>query len=131
MNTFLDDNLNAIVMILAMLLVIAIIVSAWLYMLMRRVRQDQKVVLGDDKARDLVAHARATQERVDQLVAYIDGLEEQIQFTGKRLDDCLTFRSVTRYDAYRDLSGMQSTSVALIDTRFSGMVISSITRAST
>ena len=31
-----------------------------------------------------------------------------------------------RYDAYNDLSGMQSTSVALLDAQFSGIIISSI-----
>jgi competence protein ComGC len=126
MNTFLDNNLVVTLAIMASLILLLIIVSVLLLLMLRRVHRDQKVVIGDGEPRDLVKHARAVQERVDQLAAHIEKLEEKIAFSSRRLDDCLTFRSVTRYDAYRDLSGMQSTSVALLDTRFSGMIISSI-----
>jgi hypothetical protein len=126
MNTFLHDNLGAVLAASASLLVLSLIVSVWIFTVLRRVRRDQKAVIGDGEPRDLVEHARAVNERVDQLAANIDGLEERVSFTSRRVDDCLTFRTVVRYDAYRDLSGMQSTSVALLDTRYSGMVISSI-----
>jgi hypothetical protein len=44
----------------------------------------------------------------------------------QRIDGCIAFRSVVRYDAYNELSGAQSASIALLDTHRSGVVVSSI-----
>lgn len=126
MNQFFDDNLALLLIASAALAVAALVLVAVIYLKLRRLRSAQLTVLGEAGRRDLVAHARETQGRVDSLEALIGQLEKKIQFTDRRLDDCLTFRSVIRYDAYRDLSGMQSMSMALLDTRFSGVVVSSI-----
>lgn len=126
MNVFLDENLLTVVAAMAAAIAASLVFAAFTYIKLRRLRRGQRVVLGEGDPRDLVAHAEAIQHRVDELVAQIAAIEERVTFTSRRLDDCLTFRSVVRYDAYRDLSGMQSTSVALLDTRFSGIVISSI-----
>ncbi|RJQ43919.1 MAG: DUF4446 family protein [Gaiellales bacterium] len=125
MDSFLDENLTAVLAALAGGLLASLSFTIYLFIRFRRVRQAQRAVMGGQD-RDLVEHAEAVQLRVDGLEARIDALGEQVGLTGRRLDDCLTFRSVVRYDAYRDLSGMQSTSVALLDAGFSGVVISSI-----
>ena len=44
----------------------------------------------------------------------------------QRLDGCVTFRALVRYDAYNELSGHQSSSLALLDSHRSGVVLSSI-----
>lgn len=126
MENFLDNNQLLVTAVLAGALATTILFAVYIFIKLRRVRLAQKVVMGGGEPRDLVAHAEAVQARVDDLAAQIASLEERVAFTGRRLDDCLTFRSVVRYDAYRDLSGMQSTSVALLDTKYSGIVISSI-----
>jgi hypothetical protein len=43
-----------------------------------------------------------------------------------RIDRTLAYRSLVRYDAYGEMSGRQSTSIALLDARRSGIVLSSI-----
>lgn len=126
MSTFIDENLVAVLAVMTAAIAATMAFAAYILIKLRRVRRRQEVVLGQGDPRDLVAHAVALQQRVDALAAQLTGVEEKAAFTNRRLDDCLTFRSVVRYDAYRDLSGMQSTSVALLDTRFSGIVISSI-----
>ena len=126
MSTFIDDNTALAVMVPAAIALIALLLAGYLWLLLRRYRHDQKVVLGEGRERDLVAHARAVQQQVDALAHDLGRQAQELQHLGRRLDDCLTFRSVVRYDAYRDLSGMQSTSVALIDAQFSGVIVSSI-----
>ena len=126
MNTLLDENLGMALAFLAAGLIVSLFAAAYNFFKLRRVRQAQKVVMGGGEARDLVAHAEAVQQQVDSLAARIAALGERVDLAGNRLDECLAFRSVVRYDAYRDLSGMQSTSVALLDTKHSGIVISSI-----
>lgn len=126
MNAFLDENLFTVVTAMAAAIAASLAFAAFTHIKLRRLRRGQRVVLGEGDTRDLVSHAESIQHRVDELMAQISAIEERAAFTSRRLDDCFTFRSVVRYDAYRDLSGMQSTSVALLDTRFSGIVISSI-----
>ena len=43
-----------------------------------------------------------------------------------RIDGCVAYTSLVRYDAYDEMSGMQSSSVALLDSQRSGVVVSSI-----
>ncbi len=43
-----------------------------------------------------------------------------------RLDGTMAYRSLVRYDAYGEMSGRQSTSIALLDETRSGLVLSSI-----
>jgi hypothetical protein len=43
-----------------------------------------------------------------------------------RLDGAVTHRALVRYDAYGEMSGRQSTSIALLDANQSGVVLSSI-----
>ena len=82
--------------------------------------------MGEGRERDLVAHAHAVQSSVEGLGQEINQLSAELANNGKRLNDCFTYRSVLRYDAYNDLSGMQSTTVALLDTQLSGIILSSI-----
>ena len=44
----------------------------------------------------------------------------------QRLDGAIAYRSLVRYDAYGEMSGRQSTSIALLDASQSGIVLSSI-----
>lgn len=126
MDVFIEDY-PALVWILSTSFgVLALLLCGYLFYQLRRFRRDQKTVMGGNRDHDLVAHARALQERIDALAYDIKRLSDDLSTSNRRLDDCLAFRSVTRYDAYRDLSGMQSTSVVLLDTLFSGVVISAI-----
>ena len=43
-----------------------------------------------------------------------------------RLDGAIAYRSLIHYDAYGEMSGRQSTSIALLDESRSGLVLSSI-----
>ena len=43
-----------------------------------------------------------------------------------RLDGAVAYRALVRYDAYGEMSGHQSTSIALLDARRDGVVLSSI-----
>ena len=105
---------------------VALLLASYLYLKLKRFRRDQLVVMGEGRERDVVAHARAQGMRVDELAHDLRRLTADLEKNGQRIEDCIAFRSVIRYDAYRDLSGMQSTSVALLDGRYSGIILSAI-----
>ena len=48
-----------------------------------------------------------------------------------RLDGAIAYRSLVRYDAYGELSGHQSTTIALLDAHRDGVVLSSIVHRDT
>ncbi len=102
---------------------------AALAMRLRRVRRDQRVVLGDEPA-DLVEHAAGLQSQFDSLGEYVQDaahrLEGRMTDAEHRLDHAIAYRSLVRYDAYGEMSGRQSTSIALLDATRSGVVLSAI-----
>ncbi len=109
---------------------IALLWACVLAVKLRRLRADQRAVLGDRDRRDLVSHAVGLQEAFVQLREWVEEtavrLEQRMGTAEERLDGCVAHTSLVRYDAYGDLSGRQSSSLALLDARRSGIVVSSI-----
>jgi hypothetical protein len=110
--------------------VIALVLAVVLAFKLRRLRGAQKAVLGAAGQRDLVVHAQQMEQGFTDLRDWveesIEHFERRMQATESRLDGCVAYRSLVRYDAYNELSGQQSSSLALLDARKSGVVISSI-----
>ncbi len=110
----------------------AAIALLWVIVLavkLRRVRAAQRTILGGEDI-DLAAHAASLQEAFVQLRDWVEevaaGLEGRVAATERRVDGSITHTSVVRYDAMNELSGQQSSTVALLDERRTGVVISSI-----
>jgi hypothetical protein len=109
--------------------VVALLFAIVLGVKLRRMRNSQRAVLGDGN-RDLVAHAEEIQTAFTQMR---DWVEESIEHFERRMgevegrvDGCIAYSALVRYDAYNELSGHQSSSVALLDSRRTGVVLSSI-----
>ena len=109
--------------------VVALLLSLGLLLALRRVRAAQRVLLGDHP-QDIVAHAAELQVAFRSLADYVQdagaGLEQRMARVEQRLDGAVAYRSLVRYDAYGEMSGQQSTSIALLDATRSGIVLSSI-----
>ena len=92
----------------------------------RRLRRAQLAVLGAHGERDLVAHAQDLEEQVRNLRDAVRGLDGLLAGYKTDLDRAFTLRAIVRYDAFRDIGGEQSASIALLDNTASGLVISMI-----
>lgn len=108
---------------------VALASTAILGLRLRRVRSEQRAVLGD-RRQDLVAHAASLQSQFEALHDYVEDvaarLDQRMATAEQRLDGAIAYSSLLRYDAYGDMSGRQSTSIALLDSTRSGVVLSSI-----
>jgi len=108
---------------------IALILCVVLWTALRRLRRDQQMVLGDHRE-DLVGHAATLQRHFEALSAFVqdaaERLGDRMQAAEDRLDGAVAYRALVRYDAYGEMSGHQSTSIALLDATRSGIVLSSI-----
>ncbi len=109
--------------------VVALASTVTLAFRLRSVRADQRTVLGD-RRQDLVEHAAALEAQFEALSGYVqdaaDRLEARMAVAENRLDGAVAYHALVRYDAYGEMSGRQSTSIALLDSRRSGVVLSSI-----
>ena len=104
----------------------------WLIVLsvkLRRLRTAQRMVLGGANT-DLVDHAATLQKAFVQLRDWVEEtaarLDERMVTAEHRIDGCVTYTSLVRYDAYNEMSGRQSSSLALLDAHRTGVVVSSI-----
>jgi hypothetical protein len=108
---------------------VALLLAIVLAVKLRRMRNSQRAVLGDGQ-RDLVTHAEEIQTAFTQMRDWveesIEHFERRMGEVESRVDGCIAYTSLIRYDAYNELSGHQSSSVALLDTRKTGVVLTSI-----
>jgi hypothetical protein len=127
------DDLNTTEGIVALAAAgIAAVALLWVVVLsikLRRVRAAQRTILRGEET-DLAAHAASLQDAFVQLRDWVEevaaGLETRVSGAEHRMDGCVAHTSVVRYDAMNELSGQQSSTVALLDERRTGVVISSI-----
>lgn len=108
----------------------ALVLAIVLAFKLRRLRSDQRAVLGAGDRRDLVAHAARLEQGFVELRDWVEdtaaGIEKRMGAAEQRIDGCVAYRAVVRYDAYGELSGHQSSSIALLDERRAGVVLSTI-----
>jgi hypothetical protein len=109
--------------------VVALLSCIALAVRLRRVRSDQRAVLGSGND-DLVTHAATLQQQFEALHDYVQDiaaeLNRRVESAEQRLDHAIAYSALIRYDAYGEMSGRQSTSIALLDTHRTGLVLSSI-----
>jgi hypothetical protein len=114
---------------------VALVLALVVALRVRRLRAAQQVVLGDGAREDLIGHAAGLQEAFAQLHERVEEvaerLEQRVRDTERRLDGAITYRALVRYDAYGELSGHQSASLALLDADRNGVVLSSIAHRDT
>jgi hypothetical protein len=112
---------------------VALLAVVWCAVLQRRLarlRAAQRVVLGEQGATDLVGHAAGLEQSFRALHDYVHDVAERLDgrlgTAEERLDGAVSHRGLVRYDAYNEMSGRQSLSIALLDAHGSGVVLSSI-----
>ncbi len=110
--------------------VVALLGCAALMFGVRRLRHAQRLVLGEQGQRDLVGHAAAMQDAFEALREYVEDvalrLDGRLAGAELALRGAIAHRALVRYDAYNELSGRQSMSIALLDEEQSGIVLSCI-----
>jgi Protein of unknown function (DUF4446) len=125
------NNTQGIVALAALAVaLVALIACVVLMGRLRRLRIAQTLVLGDGAQQDVIAHSASLQEAFQALQEYVG---EAVQHLDNRLDGvelaltgAVSHQALVRYDAYNELSGQQSVSIALLDGRQSGVVLTCI-----
>ncbi len=129
MGAELSSTVGIVALAAAAVALVALCLAAALFVQLRRLRADQRVVLGDTGT-DLVAHAATLDAGFRALHGYVTDVAERLDgrvgAVEARLDGAISHCGLIRYDAYNEMSGRQSTSIALLDSARNGVVLSSI-----
>lgn len=125
-----DSDTAAIIAVAAAALALAaLIAAALLARRLRRLREAQATVLGEG-GRGLVEHAGELDRRLGALAGQVEQgverLEARDDALAERLNGAIAHCGVVRYDAMGEMTGRQSSSVALLDAGGTGVVLSSI-----
>jgi hypothetical protein len=104
---------------------LALLAAGWMWLRVRRLRAGQAVLLGGGKT-DLVDFAVSLQGRIDDLHRAVDEVAAGLVRVDRRVDDSVRNISIVRYDAYEHTGGHQSASLAVLDSRRTGVVVSAI-----
>jgi Protein of unknown function (DUF4446) len=124
------DTQGIVALAAAALAIVALATCAALSLSVRRLRSAQRLVLGELGQQDVIAHAAAMQEAFAQLHSYVGDtathLDARLAGVESALRGRIAHRALVRYDAYNELSGQQSMSIALLDDDRSGIVLSCI-----
>jgi hypothetical protein len=125
----LTSTVGIVALAAAAVAVVSLLIAATVAYRLGRVRSEQKAVLGD-RREDLVSHAAALQGEFLALQEYVRGTAERLDgrmhTAEARLDGAISYTSLVRYDAYGEMSGRQSMSIALLDSSRTGIVLSAI-----
>jgi hypothetical protein len=128
--TTLTDTRGIIALAAAGIAVLALLASLALLIKTRRLARTQRVVVGEHGERDLVMHAANLHDAFEALRTYVDevatSLDARLAGSESALRSTIAHRALVRYDAYNELSGKQSVSIALLDDERSGLVLSCI-----
>lgn len=110
--------------------VVAVVLAAILWVKLRRVRAEQRMLLPDGTQVGLVEGQAVLARSVAHLDKRIDAVRDEVtrltEHTNAGLRDALRFQGIVRYDAYSDIGGAQSWSMAILNAERTGAVISSL-----
>ncbi|MDH3724442.1 MAG: DUF4446 family protein [Thermoleophilia bacterium] len=110
--------------------VIAVLLGVALWLSIRRLRATQRVLMPDGSPASLIDRQSAlqlSQRRLEDQLGDLKGeIDERQRFVDRALRAAIRFQGLVRYDAYRDMGGQQSWSIALLDEARNGTVITSL-----
>jgi len=105
--------------------VVALVLAVWVWLRVKRLLVGQQVLLGGGTG-DLVDFAVSLQGRIDDLHRAVDEIAAGLVRVDRRADESVRNVSIVRYDAYEDTGGHQSASLAVLDSRRTGVVVTAI-----
>jgi hypothetical protein len=110
--------------------VVAITVAIWLWVALRRVRAAQRVLLPDGMQGNVLDRQAALTRTIERIGDRVDALRGEVsrlaEHTDAGLRGALRFHGLVRYDAYADMGGEQSWSMAILNAERTGSIVTSL-----
>ena len=121
-----QNNITAIVIALASVCVLSIVFTIYLFWRTRRLESDYDLLTRGAEGQNFVEIVNENIVQTLRLRGEVESLSERYAFVLRRMAGAVQHVGVVRYDAFRDLGGLLSFSIAMLDDRGNGLVMSSI-----
>lgn len=121
-----QNNITPIVTVLGAVLALAVVLIVYLFWRTRRLEADCDLLVRDTEGQNFVQIVSDNIEQVEILLVEVEKLSEQYAQVLRRMAGAVQHIGVVRFDAFRDLGGLLSFAVALLDDRGNGLVLSTI-----
>lgn len=125
-SNYINNNLPFIILILVSLFVILVIFSLSLLISNKRLIKRYNLLMKDADKNSLEDMIRAYQRKID--TSYVDTklAIEELKLLSNQINHCIQKVGVVRYKAFEDIGSDLSYSVAMLDNKNDGVVITSI-----
>ena len=126
--TLLHHGDTSAVLLLTLTGLVVVLIIGWLGLAVKLRRLDGRLATltrgmdGNNLEGTLAAHM----DTVDQTVQRMDALEQAVAVLQAQIPGCLQRTSLVRYDAFDDVGGEQSFSVAMLDAQGNGVILTSV-----
>jgi len=119
-----SNQLFAVIAIGLSLVATAGLTVVWV--MLRGYRRNQRIIMGSRGTVDVAEHMAIVDDKLTNLRLAVEDLTLTARDHGVRIDGTLSHVGIVRFDAYRDLGGRQSTSVAFMSSHNNGVVITTV-----
>lgn len=120
------NNITPIIIVMGALMVIGLAVIIYLFYRTRRLELECELLLRGSEGTNFVEIVNDNIDQVHGLLEEVEALSERYAAVLRRVAGAVQHVGVVRFDAFRDLGGLLSFAVALLDDRGNGLVFSSI-----
>jgi len=120
------DTATILLIALTALVILLLIGGLILALRLRRLNRRLTALTGGVEAGSLEQVLAAHLETVQQTIRRMEALEQAVGVLQAQMPSCLRFANLVRYDAFEDVGGEQSFSLALLDANGDGVVLTSV-----
>ncbi|MFH5836996.1 DUF4446 family protein [Proteiniclasticum sp. C24MP] len=125
-STYITSNLPIIILVMILVFILLFLLSIGLMVSNRKLKKRYDLMMKDADKGSLEDMIRAYQRKID--TSYVDTklAVEEIKLLSNQINHCIQKVGVVRYKAFDDVGSDLSYSVAMLDNKNDGVVITSI-----
>lgn len=121
-----QNNISAIVIVFAVLFGVLLVFAGMLYWRLRRAEMEYEFLSRGTEGQNLVEIVNDNIQQARELLVEVNDLSELYNKVIELLAGAIQHVGVVRFDAFRDIGGLMSFSIAMLDDRGNGLTITSI-----
>ncbi len=126
LNTLIADNFFYIIVALGIIFLLMLFLIIGLKFDLSKMRQRYKKMMGESEGYDLEKMLNDNADNMKKVLAEVKRMDDEISAIKNLLAKAITRVAILRYDAFDDISSDLSFSIALLDDKNNGIIISSL-----
>jgi hypothetical protein len=111
---------------LTIVCVVQLVLLVALAIKLHRLLRSLNKLIGDTHPSDFVEALKSVFERIERICEDVRSLQRLVAELSERQEKCIQHVGIVRFDAFQDVGGEQSFSLAILDARGNGAVITSL-----